>query len=126
MAASIDPPFLKALLRELDGWIEDAGERIRALSGGATLCRLGRDGATPVDVKYEEGRMTGFRDARRLLASGGEPRQLHARLEDLARRWQEQHDRHRARFGASGGWVSYDEGGVDALAFVRARLDDRV
>lgn len=117
---------LRKLRAELEGWIEDAGERIRALSGGATLCRMGRDGAAPSDVKYEEGRMTGFRDVRRLLKDDPPPDALRPQLEALAAKWQGQHDRHRERFGTSGGWVSYDEGGVDALHFVRARLEDLV
>ena len=109
-------------VRNLEAWWKDAGERIEALAGGATLCRMGRDGATPSSVKYEEGRMAAFGEIRRRLERD-RTIVLRWEVDRLAGAWAASRRAHLERRGASGGWVAYEDGRLDAARFVLERLD---
>ena len=115
-------PDAASLRGELDVWIEEAGERIRAIAGGETLCQLGRHGGAPQDAKYEEGRLAAWLEARRLLARTTDPVELRETLDLWIGTWEGRREAHQRRFGSAGGWVAYEEGGLDALRLVRGRL----
>lgn len=88
--------------------------------GGASACTVHKDGRVTGGMKYHEGRMTGFAEARRVTRRADDPT---AAVRELHRRWLDELDRRRGEDRPSPPWVAYATGGAEAAAQVRRAWD---
>lgn len=93
---------------ELDRRIAAAEVALRAELGDATACTLHRDGRVTGGMKYHEGRLVAYLEAKRALA-GADPT-----LAAQVARWEEEFLRRTGAERPSPPWVAYATGGLEA------------
>lgn len=95
----------------LDAEIERAAAGMNLEIGDATACTIHKDGRVTGGLKYHEGRMTAFAEARRLGRSSTD---LPGDLQSLGEKWQAEFERRRDTQPTSPPWTSYATGGMEA------------
>ena len=108
----VDPVRISHWLSWLDRQIETAADSMRAELGDATACRVHKDGRVTGGLKYQEGRMTAFAEARQLGGIGSSD--LGDALERFERRWLDELDQRSSADQPSVPWVAYATGGAEA------------
>ena len=101
-----DPADLEAALRART---EAAAADLEAALGGVAACTRHKYGRVTGGMKYHEGRMVSYAEARRALAGGGLP--VSRALHEHAQRWR---DEFRRRAGGPEPWLAYATGGLEA------------
>jgi hypothetical protein len=108
----VDPARFARWISWLDDQIEASAESMRSELGGATACRVHKDGRVTGGMKYQEGRMAAFAEARRLGASGSDD--LSDALATFERRWLDELEHRASAEQPSRPWVAYATGGAEA------------
>lgn len=96
----------------LDAEIETAATALGNELGEFSACTVHKDGRVTGGMKYYEGRMTAFAEARR--ASRGD-QELEQALTVLARTWAAELEKRKGATDPSPPWVAYATGGAEAL-----------
>ena len=104
-------------------WLDDMVARSAASMevelGGETACRIHKDGRVTGGLKYHEGRLAAFAEARRIVRRGS------ASSEDVRayhERWRAELDRRIDTAPPSPPWIAYATGGAEAADEVAAVL----
>ena len=79
--------------------------------GADSMCTVHRDGRVTGGLKYQEGRLSAFAEARRLARA---PSDIESALTAQQQRWSDEFERRRKSSPPSLPWVAYATGGVDA------------
>lgn len=87
--------------------------------GGFSSCTLHKDGRVTGGLKYHEGRMAAFAEARRIVSGTDDPE---TGLQDYAKRWREELERRKGAEQPSPSWVAYATGGAEAAMESVAQL----
>lgn len=95
----------------LEGEMTAAAAAMEGELGADSMCTVHRDGRVTGGLKYQEGRLSAFAEARRLARA---PSDIEAALTAQLQRWSDEFERRRTSSTRSMAWVAYATGGLDA------------
>jgi hypothetical protein len=95
----------------LDGEIALAAANMEVELGEESACTVHKDGRVTGGLKYQEGRLNSFAEARRLAR---DPAGLEDGLSRYKTKWEQELDRRRSAHRPSMPWISYATGGLQA------------
>ena len=110
-----DPAGLRAVL---EAKAAAAAADLEAALGGVSACTRHKDGRVTGGMKYHEGRMASYAEARRALA-GDDPPPATV-LAEHAQRWRTEF---RRRAGGPEPWLAYATGGLEAAEDAAALVE---
>lgn len=95
----------------LEAEIAAAATAMEGELGADSMCTVHKDGRVTGGLKYREGRLSAFAEARRLARARSD---IEAALTAQLQRWSDELERHRTSSPPSMAWVAYATGGFDA------------
>lgn len=95
----------------LEAEIAAAAAAMEVELGANSMCTVHKDGRVTGGLKYREGRLSAFAEARRLARARSD---IEAALTAQLQRWSNELDRRRKSSTPSMAWVAYATGGFDA------------
>lgn len=98
----------------LDGMISTSAAAMQAELGDQTACRVHRDGRVTGGLKFHEGRMTAFAEARRMARVADQLDDAY--LTDYRERWERELEHRISAARPSPPWVAYATGAAEAAA----------
>lgn len=87
--------------------------------GADSMCTVHKDGRVTGGLKYQEGRLSAFAEARRLARARSD---IEAALAAQLEKWSDELERRRTASPPSMAWVAYATGGVEASREAREKL----
>ena len=103
----------------LDGEIQVEAATMEAELGGEMSCRIHKDGRVTGGLKYHEGKMNAYAEARRLSL---DPANLDANMAAFRKRWADELERRKTTEPSSPPWIAYATGGLEAADRTLAAL----
>jgi hypothetical protein len=117
----VDDLRLQRWMAWLDARIDDEARAMSQGLGDSTTCRVHKDGRVTGGLKYTEGRLAAFAEARRL---GRDSHHLEDSLAAFVLTWREELERRTNETPTSMPWVAYATGGAEAAELAVAAFDE--